>query len=98
MRGLQNGVVLSFKSSQHTDYQIVGAVHVEYESKVRKPTTWAYGIVRTIGWVNFLDDGSQQPRMKLTVIDTAFGVGESTGRWKSMLIREILKIRPMDPA
>jgi len=44
-----------------------------------RPNTWACGIVRTIGWVNFLDDRSQKPHMKLTVIDKAFGVGESTG-------------------
>ncbi len=63
-----------------------------------KPTTWACGVVRTIGWVNFLDDRGQKPHMKLTAIDKAFGVGESTGQGKSMLIRKILKIRPMDPA
>jgi len=63
-----------------------------------KPNTWACGIVRTIGWVNFLDDGSQKPHMKLTAIDKVFGVGESTGQGKSMLIRKMLKIRPMDPA
>ena len=63
-----------------------------------KPNTWACGIVRTIGWVNFLDDRSQKPHMKLTAIDKAFGVGESTGQGKSMLIRKMLKIRPMDPA
>jgi len=63
-----------------------------------KPNTWACGIVRTIGWVNFLDDRSQKPHIKLTAIDKAFGVGESTGQGKSMLIRKMLKIRPMDPA
>jgi hypothetical protein len=63
-----------------------------------KPNTWACGIVRTIGWVNFLDDRSQKPHMKLTAIDKAFGVGESTGQGKSMLIRKILKIKQMDPA
>jgi len=52
--------------------------------------------VRTIGWVNFLDDRSQKPHMKLTAIDKAFGVGESTGQGKSMLIRKMLKIRPSD--
>ena len=62
-----------------------------------KPTTWACGIVRTIGWVNFLDDRSQKPHMKLTAIDKVFGLGESTGQGKSMLIRKMLKIRPMDP-
>ena len=63
-----------------------------------KPNTWACGIVRTIGWVNFLDDRTQKPHMKLTAIDKAFSVGESTGQGKSMLIRKMLKIRPMDPA
>ena len=62
-----------------------------------KPETWACGIVRTIGWVNFLDDSSRKPHLKLTAIDKAFGVGESTGQGKSMLIRKALKIRPMDP-
>lgn len=63
-----------------------------------KPTTWACGVVRTIGWVNFLDDRGQEPHMKLTAIDKEFGVGESTGQGKSMLIRKMLKIKPMDPA
>ncbi len=35
--------------------------------------------------------------MKLTAIDKSFGVGESTGQGKSMLIRKTLKIRAMDP-
>ena len=61
-----------------------------------RPKTWASGIVRTIGWVNFLDDRSQQPHMKLTAIDKAFGVGESTGQGKSMDIRRMLKIKPFD--
>lgn len=63
-----------------------------------KSNTWACGIVRTVGWVNFLDDRSQKPHMKLTAIDKAFGVGESTGQGKSMLIRKMFKIRSMDPA
>jgi len=61
-----------------------------------RPTTWASGIVRTIGWVNFLDDRSQQPHMKLTAIDRAFGVGESTGQGKSKEIRRMLKIKQFD--
>jgi hypothetical protein len=62
-----------------------------------KPNTWACGIVRTIGWVNYLDDKNQKPHMKLTAIDKAFGVGESTGQGKSMLIRKMFKIGSMDP-
>ena len=62
-----------------------------------KPETWACGIIRTIGWVNFLDDSSNKPHMKLTAIDKAFGVGESTGQGKSKTIRSMLKIRQFDP-
>src|SRR6476620_5343732 len=61
-----------------------------------KPNTWACGIVRTIGWVNFLDDRSQIPHLKLTAIDNALGVGESTGQGKSKSIRQLLQIRQFD--
>src|SRR5271157_6163933 len=61
-----------------------------------KPETWACGIIRTIGWVNFLDDSSSKPYMRLTAIDKAFGVGESTGQGKSKTIRNMLRIRQFD--
>ena len=63
-----------------------------------KREVWACAIVRVIGWVNFLDDSSQKPHMKMTAIDKSFGVGESTGQGKAMLVRKMLKISPMDPA
>ena len=62
-----------------------------------KSETWACGIIRTIGRVNYLDDRSQKPHMKLPQIDKAFGVAESTGQGKSQLIRKMLKIRQFDP-
>src|SRR6266496_1017610 len=37
-----------------------------------KLESWACGIIRTIGWVNFLDDQSQSPHLKLPMIDRAF--------------------------
>lgn len=61
-----------------------------------KPTTWACGIVRTIGWVNFLEDRSGTPHLKLTAIDKAFGVAESTGQGKSKAIRTLFKIGQFD--
>ena len=45
--------------------------------------TWACGIIRTIGRVNYLDDRSKKPYLKLPQIDKAFGVAESTGQGKS---------------
>ena len=52
--------------------------------------------MRPIGWVNFLDDSSRRPHLKLTAIDKAFGVAESTGQGKSKAIRTMLKIRQFD--
>lgn len=62
------------------------------------PTAWACGIVRTIGWVNFLDDSTQNLHMKMTEIDKAFGVSSGTGQGRSKTIRDMLKIRAFDPA
>lgn len=62
-----------------------------------KPATWACGIVRTIGYVNYLDDKSNSPSMKMTEIDEAFGVAQSTGQSKSKEIRDMFGIVPFDP-
>lgn len=59
--------------------------------------TWACGIVRTIGWVNFLHDKSQTPYMRLSDIDAKFGISESTGAAKLAQIRKMLKIYQLDP-
>ncbi len=61
-----------------------------------KSETWAAAIVRVIGWVNFLDDSSQSPHLKLMVIDQAFGISSGTGQAKSKAIRDLLKIRTFD--
>jgi hypothetical protein len=61
-----------------------------------KPEVWACAVLRVVGWVNFLDDSSGTPYMKLTVIDKAFGVAESTGQGKAKAIRNLLKIRQFD--
>lgn len=61
-----------------------------------KPNTWACGIVRTIGMLNFLSDRSQEPSMKMSDVDKAFGVGESTASGKSAAIRRMLKLHRFD--
>ena len=62
-----------------------------------KLETWACGIIRTIGWANFLHDPSQTPHLKLYSIDEAFGIAESTGAAKLKEIRTMLRIRQFDP-
>lgn len=61
-----------------------------------KPNTWACGIIRTIGMLNFLSDRSQKPYMKMRDIDKAFGIGESTASGKSAEIRKMLKLHQFD--
>jgi Domain of unknown function (DUF6398) len=62
-----------------------------------KPESWASGIVRVVGWVNFLGDPSQPHHMRMTDIDEGLGVSEATGAAKSMAIRNLLKIRRFEP-
>lgn len=62
-----------------------------------KPESWASGIVRVIGWANFLGDPSQPHHMKMSDIDEGFGVSEATGSAKATAIRKLLKTRPFDP-
>jgi len=61
-----------------------------------KPNTWASGIVRTVGWVNFLYDKTQKPHMRLSDIDAGFGISESSGAAKLAAIRNMLKITPLN--
>ena len=58
---------------------------------------WAAGIVRTVGWVNFLHDKSQTLYMRLSDIDARFGISESSGAAKLAAIRKMLKIHQLDP-
>ncbi len=60
------------------------------------PAVWACCIVRTIGWVNFLDDKARKPHIKMVDIDKAFGVSSNTGQAKSKAIRDLLKIHTFD--
>ena len=62
-----------------------------------KPESWASGIVRVVGWVNFLGDPSQPHHMKMTDIDDGMGVSEATGSAKATAIRDLLKIHRLDP-
>ena len=62
-----------------------------------KPESWASGVVRVVGWVNFLGDPSQPHHMKMTDIDAGLRVSEATGSAKSMAIQDLLGIDRLDP-
>ena len=78
--------------------KLLGALARKHPSPLTRgnPEVWACAILRVIGWVNFLDDSTGSPHMKLTAIDKAFGVAESIGQGKAKAIRDLLKIRRFD--
>ncbi len=59
--------------------------------------SWACGIVRTIGHVNFLGDSSFEPYMRMKDLSQKMGVSDSTASSKSKQIRDLLEIVQMDP-
>ncbi|HEY7330935.1 MAG TPA: DUF6398 domain-containing protein [Gemmataceae bacterium] len=61
-----------------------------------KPETWASGIVRTIGWINFLHDKSQTPYMRATDIDHYLGTSPSSGAAKLAAIRKMFRMHLFD--
>ncbi len=62
-----------------------------------KPESWASGIVRVVGWNNFLNDPSQPHHMTMAEIDERIGVSEATGSAKATAIRKLVKMHPFDP-
>jgi Domain of unknown function (DUF6398) len=62
-----------------------------------KPETWASGIVRAVGWVNFLGDPSRTPHVKTADIDEGFGVSPASGAAKSKAVRDLFGMRQFDP-
>jgi hypothetical protein len=79
--------------------QLVGTLARKRPSPLLRgwENVWAAASVHAIGWVNFLNDPSQTPHCKPTLIYDFFGIGESTGQNKSKEIRDLLKMGPMSP-
>jgi Domain of unknown function (DUF6398)/Plasmid pRiA4b ORF-3-like protein len=59
--------------------------------------TWACGITHAIGTINFLFDSSQDPHISAGALYQQFGVSAGTGQAKSKQVRDLLKMRRMDP-
>ncbi len=62
-----------------------------------KANTWACGIIHALGTVNFVFDKSQSPHIGAADLAKAFGIASSTAQGKSKLVRDILRMSPMDP-
>jgi hypothetical protein len=62
-----------------------------------KPEIWACAILYALGTVNFLFDKAQTPHLRADELCALFGVSTSSGANKAKLIRDMLKMGPMDP-
>lgn len=62
-----------------------------------RSNTWAAGIIHALGMVNFLFDKSQNPHISSNDLAEWFGLSQSTIGAKSKSIRDMFKMRQMDP-
>lgn len=62
-----------------------------------KPEIWACAILYALGTVNFLYDKTQKPHLRADELCALFGVSASSGANKAKLIRDMLRMGPMDP-
>jgi len=62
-----------------------------------KAVSWASGIVHAIGWVNCLYDPTMSPHITSREIAEGFGVSQGTMTAKSRIVRDGLKLVPLDP-
>jgi Domain of unknown function (DUF6398) len=104
LRGILGMIDQFCKEQLNDEYAVLCRMLAEKLARKRpspllsgSPNAWASGIVRTIGWVNFLHDKSQTPYMRLGDIDAHFGISESTGAARLAAIRKMLRIDQLDP-
>ncbi len=69
----------------------------ELPSQRDKPAGWAGGIVHAVGWVNCLYDPTMSPHITSREIAKEFGVSQGTMTAKSRIVRDDLKLVPLDP-
>ena len=62
-----------------------------------RAVSWAGGIVHALGWVNCLYDPTMSPHITSREISDEFGVSQGTMTAKSRIVRDGLKLVPLDP-
>ena len=58
--------------------------------------SWACGIIRAVGWVNYLDDKETTPHMRSADVNKIFGVTDATAHNRQKKIRDALGIGVAD--
>jgi hypothetical protein len=61
------------------------------------PNAWVSGIIRAVGYVNFLQDKTRTPYMRTADIDHYLGTSPSSGAAKLAAIRRMFKMHHFDP-
>lgn len=62
-----------------------------------RSNTWAAGVIHALGMVNFLFDKSQDPYLSSKSLADWFGLSQNTIGAKSKSIRDMFKMRQLDP-
>lgn len=62
-----------------------------------KAEGWACGVVRAVGYVNFLSDPASTPHLRTAALAPLFGVSEATAANRDRDVREALDLVRMDP-
>ena len=62
-----------------------------------KAEGWACGVVRAVGYVNFLSDPASTPHVRTAALAPLFGVSEATAANRDRDVREALDLVRMDP-
>lgn len=62
-----------------------------------KVESWACGLVRAVGYVNFLSDRDSEPHLRTAEIAPLFGVSEATAANRDRDVRDALDLVRMDP-
>ena len=62
-----------------------------------KAEGWACGLVRAVGFVNFLSDPASAPHLRTAALAPLFGVSEATAANRDRDVRDLLDLVRMDP-
>ena len=73
------------------------AAHPDRPMLRGKAEGWACGLVRAVGYVNFLSDPSSDPYLRTAELAPLFGVSEATAANRDRDVRDVLDLVRMDP-
>ena len=73
------------------------AAHPDRPMNSGKAEGWACGLVRAVGYVNFLSDSANTPHLRTAELAPLFGISEATAANRDRDVRDLLDLVRMDP-